>query len=200
MWSTLSAVALAQAELETIDSETAKQVAEQFSEQVQKFKKPQVKVEPDPSKANGVHKPEEAAVLIVPQKDLTEDKLRDAAKSKAGAGVAFLFTYRLVPVVNGTGVAIEKMRSVTYTNDNGDQTAIHCLILAVRQVSDKDRRLYVYGTDSKPLIDIPLSKNAGPGTQPVAVEIKEIQDQEGKLFVTLFDKYQASFKVMHQPD
>ena len=51
MWSTLSAVALAQAELETIDSQTAKQVAEQFSKQVQKFKKPQVKVEPDPSKA-----------------------------------------------------------------------------------------------------------------------------------------------------
>ena len=109
MWSTLSAVALAQAELETIDSETAKQVAEKFSEQVQKFKKPQVKIEPDPSKANGVHKPEEAGVLIVPQKDLTEDKLPDAAKSKAGAGVAFLFTYRLVPVVDGIGVSKEKM-------------------------------------------------------------------------------------------
>ena len=199
MWSTLSAVALAQAELESIDSETAKQVAEQFSEQVQKFKKPQVKVEPDPSQVNGVHKPGEAGVLIVPQKDLTEDKLRDAAKSKAGAGVAFLFMYRLVPVVDGNGVAKEKMRSVTHTNENGDKTAIHCLILAVRQVSDKDRRLYVYGTDSKPLIDIPLSENAGPGTQPLAVEIK-IQNQEGKLFVTLFDKYQASFKVMHQPD
>ncbi len=114
MWSTLSAVALAQAELETIDSQTAKQVAEQFSKQVQKFKKPQVKVEPDPSKANGVHKPEEAGVLIVPQKDLTEDKLRDAAKSKAGVGVAFLFTYRLVPVVDGKGISKEKMRSVTY--------------------------------------------------------------------------------------
>jgi len=74
------------------------------------------------------------------------------------------------------------------------------LILAIRQVSDKDRRLYVYGTDSKPLMDIPLSKNAGPGTQPVAVEIKEIQDQQAKLFVTLFDKDQASFKVMRQPD
>ncbi len=200
MWSTLSAVALAQAELETIDSESAKQVAEQFSEQVQKIKKPQVKIEPDPSQANGVHKPGEAGVLIVPQKDLTEDKLLDAAKSKAGAGIAFLFMHRLVPVVDGKGVSKEKMRSVTYTNENGDKIAIYCLILAVRQVSDKDRRLYVYGTDSKPLIDIPLSKNAGPGTQPVAVEIKEIQDQEGKLFVTLFDKDQASFKVMHQPD
>ena len=48
----------------------------------------------------------------------------------------------------------------------------------------------------QPLIDIPLSKNAGPGTKPLAVEIKEIQDREGKLFVTLFDKDQASFKVM----
>ncbi len=200
VWSTLSAVALAQAELETIDSETARQVAEQFSKQVQKFKKPQVKIKPDPSKANGVHKPNEAGVLIVPQKDLAEDKLRDAAKSKAGAGVAFLFMYRLVPVVDGTGVSKEKMRSVTHTNENGDKIAINCLILAIRQVSDKDRRLYVYGTDSKPLIDIPLSKNAGPGTQPVAVEIKEIQDQQGKLFVTLFDKDQASFKVMRQPD
>ena len=200
MWSTLSAVALAQAELESIESEAAKQVAEQFSEQVQKFKKPQVKVEPDPSKANGVHKRNEAGVLIVPQKDLTEEKLPDAAKSKAGAGVAFLFTYRLVPVVDGIGVSKEKMRSVMHTNENGDKIAINCLILAIRQVSDKDRRLYVYGTDSKPLIDIPLSKNAGPGIKPLAVEIKEIQDREGKLFVTLFDKHQASFKVMHQTD
>jgi hypothetical protein len=200
MGSTLSAVALAQAELVSIESEAAKQVAEQFSEQVQKFKKPQVKVEPDPSKANGVHKRNDAGALIVPQKDLTEEKLPDAAKSKAGAGVAFLFMHRLVPIIDGKGVSKEKMRSVTYTNKDGDKIAIHCLILAVRQVSDKDRRLYVYGTDSKPLIDVPFSKNAGPGTQPVAVEIKEIQDQEGKLFVTLFDKYQASFKVMHQPD
>ncbi len=92
MWSSLSTVSLAQAELETIDSETARQVAEQFSKQVQKFKKPQVKIDPDPSKANGVHKPGEAGVLIVPQKDLTEDKLPDAAKSKAGAGVAFMLT------------------------------------------------------------------------------------------------------------
>ena len=199
-WSTLSALALAQAELESIESEAAKQVAEQFSEQVQKFKKPQVKIDPDPSKANGVHKPGEAGVLIVPQKDLTEEKLHDAAKSKAGAGVAFLFTYRLVPVVDGNGVAKERMRSVTHTNDDGEKITLNCLILAIRQVSDTDRRLYVYGTDNKPLIDIPLSENAGPGTQPVAVEIKEIQDQQGKLFVTLFDKYQASFKVMPQPD
>jgi hypothetical protein len=159
-----------------------------------------VKVEPDPGKANGVHKPEEVGVLIVPQKGLTEDKLRDAAKAEAGAGVAFLFTYRLVPVVNGTAVAKEKMRSVTFTNDNGDKIEIHCLILAVRHVSDKERRLYVYGIDSKPLIDIPMSENAGPGTQPAAVEVKEIQDQAGKLFVTLFGKDRASFKVMHQPD
>lgn len=199
VWSTLSAVALAQAELETIESEAAKQVAKQFSEQVQNFKKPQVKVEPDPSQAIGVHKPNEAGVLIVPQKDLTEEKLRDAAKSKAGAGIAFLFMYRLVPIVDGQGVSKEKMRSVTHTNESGDKIEINCLILAIRQVSDKDRRLYVYGTDSKPLIDIPLSENAGPGTQPLAVEIK-IQNQEGKLIVTLFDKYQASFKVMHQTD
>ena len=93
-----------------------------------------------------------------------------------------------------------ELRTVTYTEDNGTDHAIYCLLLAVRRVAEGDYRLHVYGHGEEPLVDAQFSEGAGPGHLPIAVEIKEIQEDEGKLVVTVFDKYQASFKVGYKPD
>ena len=194
-WLTLSGGVFAQESLEKIEGKAAKKVATQFAEQVQKFDKPQVKISPDITTANGVHKPEKAGVLVIPQKGLTAQSLAKAAKTKEGAGVGFLFCHHLVPVINGQAVAKDQLRSVSFAA--GIQTVQ--AVGQVRELPDKGLRLFVYGKGPKPLLSAKLSKSAGPGIKPLAVEVKDIEAETGTLTLTLFDTHQAGFKVMHQP-
>ena len=196
-WLTLSGGAFAQETLEKIDEEGVKKVAAQLAEQVQKFEKTQVKITPDITTANGVHKPGHAGVLGIPQKGLSAESLAKSAKTKEGAAVGFLFCYHIAPVINGQAVARDQLRSVTFTGDDGGDTEISCLLLVVRELPDKSLQLFVYGKDPKPLLGAKLAKSAGSGIKPLAVEVKEIGAETGTL--TLFDTNQASFKVAHQP-
>ena len=198
-WLTLSGGVFAQESLEKIEAKAVKKVATQFAEQVQKFDKPQVKISPDITTANGVHKPEKAGVLVIPQKGLTAQSLAKAAKTKEGAGVGFLFCHHLAPAINGQAVAKDQLRSVSFAGDDGGEIEISCMLLVVRELPDKGLRLFVYCKGPKPLLSAKLSKSAGPGIKPLAVEVKDIEAETGTLTLTLFDTHQAGFKVMHQP-
>ena len=168
-WLTLSGGVFAQESLEKIEGKAAKKVATQFAEQVQKFDKPQVKISPDITTANGVHKPEKSGVLVIPQKGLTAQSL-----------------------------AKDQLRSVSFAGDDGGEIEISCMLLIVRELPDKGLRLFVYGKGPKPLLSAKLAKSAGPGIKPLAVEVKDIEAETGTLTLTLFDTHQAGFKVMHQ--
>ena len=197
-WPLITVMTAAAEELESIGADAARRIAERLSEEAKKIQNPQVMIAPDFEKAQGVHRPGEAGVLIVPQKGLKEGEELDAVKQESGAGLAFLFTYRIVPVVKDAPVQAKRLHAVTFTSGDGNQIKIHCMLLAVRQVSEDDWRLYVYGSEKKPLIDVPFRDGSGLGHKPLAVEIKTIRDSQGELVVTVFDKYQASFKVQGQ--
>ncbi len=47
----------------------------------------------------------------------------------------------------------------------------------------------------RPVIDVKFSGGKGPGAKPLAVEIRDIEGQTGSLVVTVFDKYQASYRI-----
>ncbi len=189
--------------LEPIEAELAHRFGKLLADEADKVTKPQIKVTADPDKAVGLHVPEKVGILVVPQKDLKEsEELAEKFKTEKGAALAYLFLYNLVPVIDGQPVDASRLRTVEIGDDNGMKHKVFVLLLAVRQLSDDDYRLQAYGHDEKPLVDAKFSEAAGPGAVPVAVEVKDVNEatHQGKLVLTVFGKYQASFTCGHKAD
>ncbi|MBI3462501.1 MAG: hypothetical protein HY000_05485 [Planctomycetes bacterium] len=186
-----------------IDSEQARAIAARLVQEANKFDKPQIKIDADPQKANGVHSPDKLGIMVVPQKDLKEsEELSAKFKTEKGASLAYLFMYHVVPVIDGKPVETSQLRSVKLIGDNGTEHIVYVLLLAVRQPADDDYRLHAYGHLDKPLVDAKFAEVSASGPEPVACDIKEPNDQtkQGKLVVTVFGKYQASFQCGYKAD
>ena len=189
--------------LEPIEPEMAHAFGKILSDEADKIDKPQIKITADPDKANGVHAPEKAGLLVVPQKDLKEgEELAEKFKTEKGASLAYLFLYHLVPVIDGQPVDPSRLRTVEIADDNGAKHKVYVLLLAVRQLSEDDYRLHAYGHGEKPLVDAKFSEGAGSGSNPVALEVKDLNESthQGKLVLTVFGKYQASFTCGFKPE
>ena len=189
--------------LTPIEPDMAKAFGKRLSEEAAKLEKPQIKIEADSEKANGVHAPDKMGIIVVPQKDLKEsEELAAKFKTEKGASLAYLFMYHVVPVIDGKAVDVSQLRSLKIEGDNGKVHTVYVMLLAVKQVSDDDYRLHAYGQGDKPLVDVKFSEGTGPGAEPVACEIKDPNEatQQGKLAVTVFGKYQASFTCAYKAD
>ncbi len=183
-------------DLESIPLETAQKYGAELAKQADRIEKPQVKVQADSRKANGVHVPDELGLLVVPQEDLEENEEFVAKlQAESGTSLGYLFSLRVVPIVNGKRIDAKRLRTVKISDDNGEEVEVFVLLLAGRQVGEDDYRLYVYGKDKEPLVDAKFSEGSGPGHEPVAVEVKDVNEEkrQGKIVVTVFGKYQASF-------
>ena len=53
---------------------------------------------------------------------------------------------------------------------------------------------------AKALVDARIGEGAGPGTQPLALEIKDVEDNTGTAYVTIYDRFQANFKINYKPE
>jgi hypothetical protein len=189
--------------LEPIEPDVAHRFGKILADEADKISKPQIKIAADPDKAVGLHVPQKVGVLVVPQKELKEsEELAEKFKTEKGAALAYLFLYNLTPVIDGQPVDASRLRSVELADDNGGKHTVFVLLLAVRQLTDDDYRLQAYGHEEKPLVDAKFSQSAGPGTEPVAVEIKDVNEatHTGKLVLTVFGKYQAGFTCGHKAD
>jgi len=182
---------------EPLEAGFAEEFGKRFVAVADQFEQPQIKIQADPRKANGVHVPDKVGVLVVPQKDLQEsEELAAQFKTDKGAALGLLFMYHAVPVLDDKAVDVGQLRPVKFTDDDGKEHTVYALLLAVKQVAEGDYRLQAYGNDPKPLIDAKFSQEEGGNVaQPVAVAIKDASEdtQRGKLVVTVFGKYQASF-------
>jgi hypothetical protein len=189
------------ADFEAIPQDLAQKLAVKISEDASKLEKLKFTVDADTEKANGFHVPGKVGALIVPQKGLKEsEELAAKFKMDPGASLAYLFCYHMTPVVDGKPLSSDRFHSVTFNDEDGGQHELTLLLLSARQLSDDDYRLYVFGKDPKPLVDVKFAEGTGPGPTPVAVEIKDINEstREGNVVVTVFGKYQASFKATHK--
>jgi hypothetical protein len=134
--------------------------------------------------------------MVVPQKDLNSgDELGAKFKSAKGASLAYLFMYHVLPVIDDKMVEANQLRSVKFTSDDGTEHTVHVMLLAVRQVAEGDYRLQAYGYEDKPLVETKFSEVASSGSDTVTCDIRDPNEQtrRGKLVVTMFGKYQASF-------
>jgi hypothetical protein len=193
-----SASALAE-DLEILDPQIAQAFAQALVEVADKIEKPQVKVDADIEKACGVHL-DQVGLIIVPNKDISPEN--DKANSDPGAPVGHLFmSHVFTPVIDGKPVDKSKFRQLTFSGQDGNEHKVNYLILAARHTADDDVwHMYAYGTDEKPLIDARIGEGTGPGTQPIALEVKELENNEGTAYVTFFDQFQCTFKINHKPD
>jgi hypothetical protein len=190
-------------DLESIPTDQARAFGERLVELAEKVEGAQVKVEGDASLANGVHLPEELGILVIPQKDLKEsEELAEKFKAEKGTPLAYLFAYRVVPVVDGKRVPASRLHTIKAVDGEGKEHQVQLLLLAVRQQADDDYRLYGYGTEATPIVNAKFSEGTASGSGPVVVTVKDTDEatREGTVVVTVFGKYQASFRAAQQEE
>jgi len=184
-------------QLSEMDAKLKQQFARTLAPELAKIEAPQVKMEPDLAHAVGLHRQREG-VFLVPQKGLSGADPGEAVKAETGAGLAYLFmSQSFTPVVNGQPADDSKLRALKVTAPQGNELSIRCLLLAVRRLADDDWRLYVYGTDEKPLIEAKFDEAAAEKEGPVAIRVEDVQDYEGTLVVTVLGKWEAGFRVRY---
>ena len=180
------------------DSERVQRVAELLTEKAAEVKSPQVKIEADVAKAAGLRFQRDG-IVIVPQKGLSEDEENRDVDTEPGAALGYLFmSSGFGPVVDGKRVADEKLRTMKLVDNQGDEHAVRCFLLAVRRIDEEDWRLYVYGSEKKPLIDAQFSEAAEEKPGLVALDVDDITGHEGTLTITVFGRYQAGFRIGYQ--
>jgi len=190
--------ASAQAEdLDILDPQIAQAFAQFLSEQADKIENPQIKIEGDIEKACGVNR-EQVGLILVPQKELSPEAIPDSVNSDPGGPIGHLFmSMGFTPVIDDKPLDQSKMRTLEFTGQDGAAQKVSYLALAARHTDDDVWHLYGYGVDEKPVLDIQIGEGTGPGTQPLALEVREIEDNTGTCYVTIFDLYQTSFPLTY---
>ena len=178
-------------EIGPVRQELTKKVGRLLIESAGKIDKPQVKVEGDPDHAVALAVPmTEGGVLLAPQKGLDEENMPDMTGEK-GVPLGLLFAAsNLVPVVDGKPIDRQELHTMSVTIGE-KEIEVNCLLLSARQISEDDYRLYAFGKGAKPLIDVKFTSGEGPGTLPVALEIKD--GDPAMVVITVFGRYQAKF-------
>jgi hypothetical protein len=192
-WGTAPAMAM---DLEILDPQIAQAFAQALVESADKIEKPQVKVDSDIEKACGVFMDvgEPVGLIVVPQKEITPEN--EAVNSDPGAPLAHLFMSQgFAPVIDDKVLDGAKLRTISFTGQDGAEHKVSYLTLAARHTDDDVWHLYAYGTEEKPILEVQIGEGTGPGTQPLALEVKDMTDNTGTAYITIFDMYQCSFKI-----
>ena len=98
-------------------------------------------------------------------------------------------------MIDGKPVDVSKLRTLSVAGPDGNDIKVSYLTLTARHTDDDVWHLYAYGADEKPLLDARIGEGAGPGSLPLALEVKEYEDNAGTAYVTILDRYQANFKI-----
>ncbi|HID78840.1 MAG TPA: hypothetical protein EYP56_22950 [Planctomycetaceae bacterium] len=187
-------------QLDAMPQQRARRIGEILMEAAAKIRPAQVRIEADAAQATGLTINRDG-IVVVPQKGLAESEGKPEwdFRAESGVGLGYLFmTDAFCPLVEGKPVATKRMRALKVQDRQGRQVEVRCFLLAVRQLSDDDWRLYVYGADKKPLVDVPFEAAERAGLGPLALEVEKVVDNQGTLAVTVLGKYKAGFRVVYQ--
>ncbi|REK16591.1 MAG: hypothetical protein DWQ37_07740 [Planctomycetota bacterium] len=197
---TLGATSVLAEDLEILDPQIAMAFAQVLTEEAEGDEKAPVKIEGDIEAATGVHR-ENIGLILVPQKDLKPEEIPEAVNADPGAPMAHLFmSYGFAPVVDGEPLDKSKMKTLTMTGQDGTEQKVSYLALTARHTDDDVWHLYGYGTDEKPVLDVQIGEGIGPGTMPLALEVKDVEEDTGTAYVTIYDRFQTAFKVNYKAD
>ncbi len=157
----------------------------------------------DPSQAVGVFAEDDEdddevlGMILVPADGLNEDD----AEMEIGdsAPLALLFTSApILPAADGHLIDRDKLHAVTFTDDEGHEHGINCMMLIVKRIAEEDYRLYCIGKNAiEPLIDGRFDEGEGPGQTPLALEVNDTDEESetAAVIITVFNKFQAAFRA-----
>lgn len=188
-------------ELEPFTDDEARNIATRLVGLAAEIEEPQIKISADIAQANGVHVPRELGLLVVPQQGLKEsEELAAKFKTELGAPIGYLFAYRVVPIADGDAVESEKLRTLKMQTDDGEAFEVNVYLLAVRQLAAGDYRLHAHGSGKQPVVNASFAPATALGSETVTVEINDVDSdkRQGTAVVTVFGKFQASFRVGHE--
>jgi hypothetical protein len=178
---TLAAAAVAaraQVIAEPIPPEVIIQVAPIAVELLSKqIPNPPVKVEPSAEKTVGYHVMEKLGVVMVPDKNLTAEKVEQA---EGEVPVGILATRALTIEDRGAPINGEKLALIDFQG----AFKLPVFFLSAR-ASGETRHLEVYSKEGKPLLSLPLKKQASETKTPVAVKMTNIDLEKKKLDLAL---------------
>jgi hypothetical protein len=184
--------------LEEMDPDTAKEYGGMISGLfVKQLKDPQVKIDADVDKSVGlVNMSTREGIIAIPVKNFKEDRENKAVETETGLGLCYLFmsqTYN--PLIDGKPIDAKKLRSVKFTDADGNERGATCLLCSIKHVDGDDWQLYVYGTDKQPLVKSSFGEAGDAPKADLALTIQDPTPDKGQLVFNLFGKYAASITV-----
>ena len=97
-------------------------------------------------------------------------------------------------MTNGKTTPGDQMRPLAFT-DKGEEHRVTVLLLGVRKL-DGGLELVAYGKDKTPLLQLPLREvESAAQDLPVELSGEKQDDDTGKMTLSIFGKYKASFLV-----
>ncbi len=180
--------ARAAVDAEAIPADVIQQLAPFIQEMLQKqFPTPPVKVEPVAEKATGYHVMESVAVLMMPDKNLTNDAVLKAGEKEVPVSVVIMRSLGLT--TKDGAVPQDKLAAVDF---NG-MFKLPVFYLAV-QAKGEDRTLNVYSKDGKAIVSVLMKKDAAAGEGPVSIKMAniDVEKKKGDLIVSVAGAYQAT--------
>ena len=192
--SALCASQLDAQELAPIPKETAQAIAKRLVEEATKLQDPAVQIDAQPQEASGVRVPQELGMLVVPAKGVEENEAyTNQFHNDPGAPLGYLFMYKVLPFVDGKPIDPSKLYAIKFTDESGSERTMHALLLAIRQLSETDYRLYGYGAGRAPLVNAKFSEQARADAGRVAMKVVNLDhpSRQADVMIVVFGKYGA---------
>jgi hypothetical protein len=184
--------------LEEMDADTAKEYGGMISGLFAKtLKDPQLKMEGDVDKAVGlVNLTTREGIIAIPVKNFKEDRENKAVETDTGMGFCYLFVSQTFnPLIDGKPVDAKKLRTVKFSDADGNERSATCFLCSVKHVDGDDWQLYVYGSEKEPLLKSPFGEAGDAPKADLALTIQDPTPDKGQLVFNLFGKYASSITV-----
>ena len=184
--------------LEDMDADTAKEyggmIAGLFAKQL---KDPQVKIDVDVDKSVGlVNLNTREGIIAIPVKNFKEDRENKACETDTGLGFCYLFMSQSYnPLLDGKAIDAKKLRTVKFTDADGNERAAICLLCSIKHVEGDDWQLYLYGSDKQPVLKSPFGEASDAPKADLALTLQDPSKDQAQLVVNLFGKYSAAVPI-----
>jgi hypothetical protein len=144
----------------------------------QQFPNAPVKVDPAADKVVGYHVDQKVGVVAMPDKNFTAKTIDDAGEKEVPVGVIATLALSVQDkdtVFSGDRLAVADLNGMAKLP----------LFFLAAKANGADRVLEVYSKDGKPLVSIPLKKQASDPAMPLNVKLTNIKIEDKKLDATL---------------
>ena len=144
----------------------------------QQFPNAPVKVDPAADKAVGYHVEQKVGVVAMPDKNFSAKSIDEAGEKEVPVGVIATLSLSVQDkdtVISGDRLAVADLNGMAKLP----------LFFLAAHAKGADRVLEVYSKDGKPLVSIPLKKQASDAAMPLNVKLTNIKIEDKKLDATL---------------